>query len=61
MNNVDRILDIIRQIAMEDCKVVNIYFQGFDDVDNLKPKYNYSFHREPVNAEPLTVAKELEQ
>ena len=58
MNNVDRILELIRQMANEDCKIVNIYFQGFDNVDDLKPKYNYSFHREPVNMERYTVKEE---
>ena len=54
MENIDRILDLIREIA-KDCEVVNIYFQGFDSIDELKPRYNYSFHREPVNAKPLGV------
>ena len=56
MNNIERILDLVREIS-KDCEVVNIYFQGFDSIDNLKPKYNYAFHREPVNAKPLEVKK----
>jgi len=52
--NLERIFTILREAA-EDCEVVNVYFQGFSSMEELRPKHNYSFHREPLNAKPLEV------
>ena len=54
MKNFDRIFTLLREVA-EECEIVNVYFQGFEFKGDLKPKFNYSFHREPLNAEPLEI------
>ncbi len=47
--NLERIFELIREAA-EDCQVVSVYFQGFDSMDEMRPKRTHSFHREPLNA-----------
>jgi len=55
-DNLERIFDQLREVA-DQCVEVTIYFQGFDVAGELKAKYNYSFHREPMDARPIEVEK----